>query len=47
MKEVVAKICACLRRIGCRCVLDENKRAWEAIGVDIPCVKKEVCTAGR
>ena len=29
-KEVVAKISACLRRIGCtRCVLDENERAWE------------------
>ena len=29
-KEVVAKISACLRRIGCRCVLDENERAREA-----------------
>ena len=28
-KEVVAKISACLRRIGCRCVLDENKRVRE------------------
>ena len=26
-KEVVAKISACLRRIGCRCVLDEKERA--------------------
>ena len=38
-KEVVARISACLRRIGCRCVLDENERAREAVrDVDIPCV---------
>ena len=30
-KEVVAKISACLRRIGCRCVLDENEREREGI----------------
>ena len=28
-KEVVAKISACLRRIGRRCVLDGNERARE------------------
>ena len=39
-KEVVAKISACLRRIGCRCVLDENERAREAVRVDIPCVNR-------
>ena len=46
-KEVVTKISACLKRIGCRCVLDENKRVrgrpssiWEAISVDIPCVNR-------
>ena len=39
-KEVVAKISACLRRIGCRCMLDENERAREAVGVDIPCVNR-------
>ena len=35
-KEVVAKISACLRRIGYRCVLDENERTQEAVHVDIP-----------
>ena len=39
-KGVVAKISACLRRIGCRCVLDENERVWEAVRVDIPCVNR-------
>ena len=39
-KEVVAKISACLRRIGCRCVLDENERAREAVSVDIPCINR-------
>ena len=32
-KEVVAKISARLRRIGCRCVLDENERVREAVRV--------------
>ena len=39
-KEVVAKISACLRRIGCRCMLDENERAREAVRVDVPCVNR-------
>ena len=39
-KDVVAKISACSRRIGCRCMLDENKRAQEAVCVDIPCVNR-------
>ena len=39
-KEVVAKISACLKRIGCRCVLDENERVWEAVCVDISCVNR-------
>ena len=39
-KEVIAKIFGCLRRIGCRCVLDENERAYEAVHVDIPCVNR-------
>ena len=39
-KEVVAKISACLRRVGYRCVLDRNERAREAVRVDIPCVNR-------
>ena len=30
-KEFVAKISACLSRIGCRYVLDENERTREAV----------------
>ena len=44
-KEVVAKISACLRS-GCRCVLDENERAREALRVDISCINR-FATAGR
>ena len=36
----MAKISARLRRNGCRCVLDENERAQEAVCVDIPCVNR-------
>ena len=39
-KEVVAKISTYLRRIGCRCMLDENERALEAVRVDISCVNR-------
>ena len=39
-EKVVTKISACLRRIGCRCVLDENKRAREGVHVDIPCINR-------
>ena len=39
-KEVVAKISACLRRIGCRYRLDDNERAREAVRVDISCVNR-------
>ena len=39
-KEVVAKISALLRKIGCRCVLNENKRAQEALHVDVPCINR-------
>ena len=39
-KEVVAKISTYFRRIGCRCMLDENERAREAVRVDIPCVNR-------
>ena len=28
-KDVVGRISACLRKIGCRCVLDESQKAWE------------------
>ena len=27
-KDVVGRISACLRKIGCRCVLDESQKAW-------------------
>ena len=27
------RISACLRKIGCRCVLDESQKAWEPAGV--------------
>ena len=36
----MAKISACLRRTGCRYVLDENQRVREVIHVDIPCVNR-------
>ena len=39
-KEIAASISACLMRIGCRCVLDENETAWEPACVDIPCMNR-------
>ena len=32
-KDVVGRISACLRKIGCRCVLDESQKTWESAGV--------------
>ena len=29
------RISACLRKIGCRCVLDESQKAWEPAGVQV------------
>ena len=34
-KDVVGRISACLRKIGCRCVLDESQKAWESAGVQV------------
>ena len=34
-KDVVGRISACLRKIGCRCVLDESQKAWEPAGVQV------------
>ena len=34
-KDVVGRISACLRKIGCRCVLDESQKAWEPTGVQV------------
>ena len=34
-KDVVGRISACLRKIGCRCVLDESQKAWESEGVQV------------
>ena len=34
-KDVVGRISACLRKIGCRCVLDESPKAWESAGVQV------------
>ena len=37
-KDVVGRISACLRKIGCRCVLDESQKAWESgVQVNIAC----------
>ena len=33
--DVVGRISACLRKIGCRCVLDESQKAWESAGVQV------------
>ena len=33
--------------VGCRCVLDENERAREAVRVDIPCVNRFAQLAGE
>ena len=33
--KVVGRISACLRKIGCRCVLDESQKAWEPAGVQV------------
>ena len=33
--DVVGRISACLRKIGCRCVLDESQKAWEPAGVQV------------
>ena len=34
-KDVVDRISACLRKIGCRCVLDESQKTWESAGVQV------------
>ena len=34
-KDVVGRISACLKKIGCRCVLDESQKAWEPAGVQV------------
>ena len=34
-KDVVGRISAYLRKIGCRCVLDESQKAWEPAGVQV------------
>ena len=34
-KDVVGRISACLRKIGCRCVLDESQKAWAPAGVQV------------
>ena len=34
-KDVVGRISACLRKIECRCVLDESQKAWESAGVQV------------
>ena len=34
-QDVVGRISACLRKIGCRCVLDESQKAWESAGVQV------------
>ena len=34
-KDVVGRISACLRKIGCRCVLDESQKTWESAGVQV------------
>ena len=34
-KDVVGRISACLRKIGCRCVLDEGQKAREPAGVQV------------
>ena len=34
-KDIIGRISACLRKIGCRCVLDESQKAWEPAGVEV------------
>ena len=38
-KAVLVQISACLRKIGCRCVLDETFPAKEVAHVGVQCVK--------
>ena len=34
-KDVVGRISPCMRKIGCRCVLEESQKAWERAGVQV------------
>ena len=34
-QDVVDRISACLRKIGCRCVLHESQKAWEPAGAQV------------
>ena len=39
-KEVVTRISACLRKIGCRCVLDQVSIAQQQVELDVQCVNR-------